>query len=72
MKTIDDIMELMVGGSVIANHADLLREKDEEFPEAEKKFQRAVKILRAELPKDHSPTCILRRPAAAGAVANGS
>ena len=27
MKTIDDIMELMVGGTVIANHADLLREK---------------------------------------------
>lgn len=56
MKTIDDIMELMVGGSVIANHADLLRENDEEFTEAEKKYRRAVKILSSELPADHTPS----------------
>lgn len=56
MKTIDEIMNLMVGKSVISDLADLLRAKDDEFAESEEKYLAAVESLRSELPLDCTPT----------------
>jgi len=46
----------MVGKSVIADLADLLRTNDTDFSESEKKYQAAVEKLRSELSNDLSPT----------------
>lgn len=56
MKTIEGIMDLMAGKSVITDLADILRTNDTEFTESEKRYLAAVETLRAELPSDHSPS----------------
>ena len=56
MKTIEGIMDLMAGKSVIADLADLLRTNDTEFVESEKRYLAAVETLRTELPSDRSPS----------------
>lgn len=55
MKTIDDIMSLMVGKCVISDLADLIRANNAEFAESEKKFIQAVEKLRAVLPEEQTP-----------------
>jgi hypothetical protein len=42
MKTIEQIKDLMVGKSVIADLADLLRANDADFAESEKGYYAAV------------------------------
>lgn len=56
MKTFTTILELLLGGPVISDLADLLREHNEEFPESEKKYRIATKILSSEIPADHTPS----------------
>ena len=56
MKTIEQIKDLMVGKSVIADLADLLRANDTDFAESEKNYYAAVEKLRATLPGDFSPS----------------
>ena len=56
MKTIEQIKDLMVGKSVIADLADLLRANDADFAESEKGYYAAVEKLRAALPADQTPT----------------
>lgn len=56
MKTIEQIKDLMVGKSVIADLADLLRTNDEDFPESEKKYLAAVETLHSELPAEFVPS----------------
>ena len=56
MKTIEQIKDLMVGKSVIADLADLLRTNDADFAESEKGYYAAVEKLRAALPAEQTPT----------------
>ena len=56
MKTIEQIKDLMVGKSVIADLADLLRANDADFAESEKGYYAAVEKLRAALPAEQTPT----------------
>ena len=56
MKTIEQITHLMVGKSVIADLADLLRANDTDFAESEKNYYAAVENLRAALPAEQTPT----------------
>ena len=56
MKTIEQIKDLMVGKSVIADLADLLRANDTDFAESEKNYYAAVEKLRAALPAEQTPT----------------
>ena len=56
MKTIEQIKDLMVGKSVIADLADLLRANDTDFAESKKNYYAAVEKLRATLPGDFSPS----------------
>ena len=49
MKTIEQIKDLMIGKSVIADLADLLRANDTDFAESEKNYYAAVEKLRAAL-----------------------
>ena len=46
MKTIEQIKDLMIGKSVIADLADLLRANDTDFAESEKNYYAAVEKLR--------------------------
>lgn len=55
MKTLENIKELMVGKSVIADLADLLRENDEDFAQSEGRYNAAVETLRTELPAELIP-----------------
>ena len=56
MKTIEQIKDLMIGKSVIADLADLLRANDTDFAESEKNYYAAVEKLRAALPAEQTPT----------------
>ena len=56
MKTIEQIKDLMIGKSVIADLADLLRTNDTDFAESEKNYYAAVEKLRAALPAEQTPT----------------
>ena len=56
MKTIEQIKDLMIGKSVIADLADLLRANDTDFAESEKNYYAAVEKLRAALPTEQTPT----------------
>ena len=56
MKTIEQIKDLMVGKSVIADLADLLRANDADFAESEKGYYAAVEKLRAALPAEQTPS----------------
>lgn len=56
MKTIEQIKDLMVGKSVVADLADVIRANDKEFVESEKKYQAAVEMLRTNLPADLTPS----------------
>ena len=56
MKTIEQIKDLMVGKSVIADLADLLRANDADFAESEKGYNAAVEKLRAALPAEQTPS----------------
>ena len=56
MKTIEQIKDLMIGKSVIADLADLLRANDTDFAESEKTYYAAVEKLRAALPTEQTPT----------------
>ena len=56
MKTIEQIKDLMIGKSVIADLADLLRANDTDFAESEKNYYSAVEKLRAALPAEQTPT----------------
>ena len=56
MKTIEQIKDLMVGKSVIADLADLLRANDADFAESEKCYYAAVEKLRAALPAEQTPS----------------
>ena len=56
MKTIEQIKDLMVGKSVIADLADLLRTNDADFAESEKGYYAAVEKLRASLPAEQAPS----------------
>ena len=56
MKTIEQIKDLMVGKSVIADLADLLRANDADFAESEKGYYAAVEKLRASLPAEQAPS----------------
>ena len=56
MKTIEQIKDLMVGKSVIADLADLLRANDADFAESEKGYYAAVEKLRASLPAEQTPS----------------
>ena len=56
MKTIEQIKDLMIGKSVIADLADLLRANDTDFAESEKNYYAAVENLRAALPAEQTPT----------------
>ena len=56
MKTVEQIKDLMVGKSVIADLADLLRANDADFAESEKGYYAAVEKLRAALPAEQTPT----------------
>ena len=56
MKTIEQIKDLMIGKSVIADLADLLRANDADFAESEKGYYAAVEKLRAALPAEQTPT----------------
>ena len=46
----------MVSKSVITELADVLRAKEEEFAESEKRYYKAVEILRCEIPSELSPS----------------
>jgi len=56
MKTIEQIIDLMVGKSVITDLTDLLRANNPDFAESEKKYHAAVEKLRSELPAEQNPT----------------
>ena len=56
MKTIEQIKDLMVGKSVIADLAYLLRANDADFAESEKGYYAAVEKLRASLPAEQAPS----------------
>lgn len=56
MKTIEQTKDLMIGKSVIADLADLLRANDTDFAESEKNYYAAVEKLRAALPTEQTPT----------------
>lgn len=56
MRTLNDIMELLTGPAILDDLADLLREKDPGFPEAEQKYLAASAYLKKKLADTVEPS----------------